>query len=774
MIEARMALLLMILSVLICAFAIFIFFYQVINDKGKSMSRKLSAPILLVFTSIFLLHFAVGYYDTVESDLLARETYFWWWERAAMSFVHAFQTFTLDANYGEMIISGRNLILEIYGRILLATLYSMYASFLNVLAPVMGGAILLGILTDIFPRLRLILSPYRDKYVFSELNERAIALAGDIMEEAKKDKKWYMGLPLIIFTDSYIDEKSELSVELYEKAKGIGAICIKDDILKSRFYRTKRLYFILIDEKEIHNIHTLTALAMEEPKRWKKKTYVYIYVFSLNREARTIVEDLYLNYEKELEKVIIKVVHEYTNIAYHLLNDMPLYVPLLFKYRNLKKDEINEKELMLTIIGGGKIGLEVFLATYWCGQLLDTNLRINVLSNNIKGFRKKIDEVNSEILESVDVNYQGVFEPANKELLLKYPNDRTREDAYAKPYAAVHFMEVDADSHELLQVLKKKDGSNRIMLASDYYVVSLGSDELNMKVASELARKIEREKLDGSIENTAVIAYAVYDPYIKEALDHIQSQKLREQVNNGKVNEVILHAFAGLKDIYSCKCIFNDEGDSKAYLIDKAYQKIDKEAYEKDIEEKQDFLKNEYNVRSSHAQNIHFYYKMYAVDIIKDILKNEKIDQYEEYLALVCEQKSSRFNSSLALRLGWLEHRRWNAFMRSLGFVAPTDKQWHNYAYENELDHKNMNLKLHLFITEGSRETNIKEEDWDNPDCLNEKRLDYQDIASLRKYYKMLEKGKATNNNREDYKKYDMPNATLVNSIIESRKNNTP
>ena len=774
MIEVRVALLLMILSALICVYGLFIFFYQAKHDKGKSMSRKLSVPILLIFVSVFLLHFAVGYYDTVDSDILHQELSFWWWERAAMSFVHAFQTFSLNANYGEMIISGRNLIMNTYGGILLATLYSVYASFLNMLAPIMGGAILLGIITDIFPRLRLLLSPYRDKYVFSELNERSISLASDITIEAKKEKKWYTGLPLIIFTDSYIDEKSELSVELYERAKSIGAICIKDDILKSKFYYTKRLYVILIDEKEIHNIHTLTALAMEEPKRWEKKTHVYVYMFSQNSEARTIVKELYLNYEKELEKVIIKVIHEYTNIAYHLLSDMPLYIPLLSKYEDHRENEIYEKELMLTIIGGGKIGLEVFLATYWCGQLLDTNLRINVLSNSIEGFRKRIEEVNPEILQSVDVNYQGVFEPANKELLLKYPFEKTREDAYAKPYGTVHFMDVDADSHELFDVLEQKNENNQMTLASDYYVVSLGADELNMKVASELARKIEREKLNESVENRAVIAYAVYDPYINEALEHIQSRKLKQQMNSDKTNKVVLHAFAGLKDIYSYKCIFNDEGDSKAYLIDKAYQKNDKEAYEKDIEEKQVFLKNEYNLLSSHAQNIHFGYKMYSAGVIKNVQKDEKIDQYEEYLALVCDQESPRYNSSLALRLGWLEHRRWNAFMRSLGFVAPTEKQWHNYAYDNELDHKNMSLKLHLFITEGSGIMNIKEEDWSNPDCLKEKRLDYQDIASLKKYYKMLEKGKGTSKDRKDFKEYDIPNSALVNSIIESKKDSAP
>ena len=54
------------------------------------------------------------------------------------------------------------------------TLAGMYISLQNLLAPIAGGAILLDLLSNLFPWLRYHLQGGRRKYVFSELNEPAV------------------------------------------------------------------------------------------------------------------------------------------------------------------------------------------------------------------------------------------------------------------------------------------------------------------------------------------------------------------------------------------------------------------------------------------------------------------------------------------------------------------------------------------------------------------------------------------------------------------------
>ena len=60
---------------------------------------------------------------------------------------------------------------------------------LIVAAPMLGGAVLLEVLTEVFPGLRILWQPYRPKYVFSELNEASLSLAKDLLApvEAGKD-----------------------------------------------------------------------------------------------------------------------------------------------------------------------------------------------------------------------------------------------------------------------------------------------------------------------------------------------------------------------------------------------------------------------------------------------------------------------------------------------------------------------------------------------------------------------------------------------------------
>jgi len=728
------------LSVVSFVVAIIIFIKQ---NKGKSVPEKLVIPSCFLFLSIFFHRYIIGFYKVIsenEKDLI--DAKYNLVDELFLSLKRTMQTFSLDENYLNSIIEGKNLFIKEFDWYFLYNFYGLFASFLNVCAPIVGGAFLLGILTGIFPRLRLFFKPFKEKYVFSELNDRAVCFAEDIIEQAKEKpksnnffaklvaslKSW-IKRPFIIFTDTYIDPKNEANSELVQRAKDTGAVCIKNDILKLSFSHTKKIHYILIDNEDISNINTLINLVSEENKcfvmrskglkgrrlpcklpHWKKECYVYL--LSQNPEASTIIK--MLNVKKDIEKpeIIIKLVQEYTKIVYNLFNDVPLYKPLLAKGLSKYSDK---KELILTIIGGGQISTEVFLGAYWCGQMLNCKLRINVITKNAQKFKAKINYINQQILLS------GI---ENQELLRVYPN----KDICADPYASFFFYSVNVKSDKFFDILDTKDGATGFsILSSDYFVIALGSDDLNISTAVNIERKIGREALNESVIKKPVIAYSVFDSKINEELNNHNSQN----------SHAYLYAFASLKNIYNCKNIFMNDIREHAFDINRKHNK----------ENEKEFMKNEYDWWSSIARVLHINYKMYSAGL------EEK--EYREVIRTynIGDDKLSLDNKIRVEKLSWLEHRRWNAFMRTKGFIAPTDFQFDQYAFKNGNNHKNISLKLHPFIVESSESIQITKKDLE--DYKNNEKLDCLDIASITKYLKELkEKGKA---DLIDYKIFDNP-----------------
>ena len=708
------------------------FAIQIKNNRGKSINQKLYTPTFSTFVSIFLIRYAIAFYDAIAISENAENISLSWIEGLLNSLVHALQTFSLDASYTETITMGKALFANEFGSPLLSGVYGFFVAFQNICAPIMGGTLLLGILVSAFPRLNLWLKPFRCKYVFSELNDKALCFAEDIIKEAKKEQKSvFLKLPLIIFTDAYTQDDSEADSELHQSAKELGAICIKDDILRIRFSQTKELYYMLLDEDDMDNIHTLTALITEHPKRWNIAFNTYIYVFSQNSEVGSIIRNIYEKEESELTNVIVKIVQEHTSIAYNLYNDVPLYYPLITKY---PCDFTGKKELSLTIVGEGNIAIETFLAAYWCGQMLDCILKITLINNDVESFKIKINNINPEILQTSIVNGKS-----NQNLLRVFPH----KEIYATPYAEVDFLEINCLSGELLSILKNKSETYESIIASDYFVIALDSDEINMILAAEISRLIKKNYLGSTFDRKPIIAYSIYNSATKEVLNTLGSQTA----------DTYLHAFAAHKDIYSCKNIFMKHINDSAFSFNAVHSKTDMKA----------FLKDEYNWWSSIARVLHRKYKMFSVGLLRNndlcsITENE----YRRYLDIV--NGKERIHKELYRKLTWLEHRRWNAFLRTKGFIAPSITQWEQYAYSVEgITHKHIDLKLHPCIVECSESIQITDNDWDDPLFNNNMRLDYLDIVSIMVYQKqnaLYTEGKFQNEldrNMRDYKIWDEP-----------------
>lgn len=147
---------------------------------------------------------------------------------------------------------------------------------------------------------------------------------------------------------------------------------------------------------------------------------------------------------------------EYENLVYSLLQNQPLYLPLL---------ETKASSLSVLLIGGGKIGHQFFKHVYWCGQMLNpaaasqppehpnmVSLKMTVISQRADHFRKKMK------LEMPEAFEEGLC------------TENGESDSTTLPYADFSFLNADVTSSDFLDALEKAGDI-------DYVLIALGDDQ---------------------------------------------------------------------------------------------------------------------------------------------------------------------------------------------------------------------------------------------------------------------------------------------------------
>lgn len=233
-----------------------------------------------VFTLVFLLRVFVSFFGSIETDSGLETSGLSALEKIIDSILHTLQTFSLDEDYTGYILEGKQ-ILRSLGLERLSEMYGNLGYVLNIAAPLTGGALLLDILTNVFPKLNIWLHPFREKYVFSELNEMSICLAEDIISKKSKKsgkKDTYTnrsGLPFIIFADTYADEEEESSSDLMCRAKKIKAVCVKQEISDLFLRQSRSVRYLMTSTDFQSNISSFSGLmenGNNRPKASEKMT----------------------------------------------------------------------------------------------------------------------------------------------------------------------------------------------------------------------------------------------------------------------------------------------------------------------------------------------------------------------------------------------------------------------------------------------------------------------------------------------------------------------
>ena len=458
--------------------------------------------------------------------------------------------------------------------------YAVFA-VLFVLAPVLTFGFVLSFFKNVSAYKRYITHFYSDTYVFSELNDKSVTLAESLV---KSDKK-----RLLVFTDVF-ERDEEKSFELTERAREIGAICFKKDIVTVNFSihsKRSKLNFFVLGENEAENI----SQALKLVDKFKERENTELYVFSTKPEAEVLLSNAFNNDDELEAKIHLRRVSEVNSLINRTLYERGYED--IFESAYMAEDGL--KHINAVVVGMGKHGSEMVRSLAWFCQMDGYRVEINAFDID----PLKEERFVSQCPELMDERFNGNF----------------TVEGEAKYKITVHSgMNIDTAAF---------DKAVTALPRSTYVFVALGDDDKNISTAIKLRSLFKRNGYE------PVIQAIVYDTDKKDALSDIR---------NFKKEEYNIHFIGDMRYSYSEAVILHSD--------------VERAALERHLKwgAEKDFWQYDYNYKSSIASAIHYVMKKRCG---MAGIEKAPADRDE--------------NERRALRV--LEHCRWNAYMRSEGYV---------------------------------------------------------------------------------------------------------
>lgn len=574
---------------LIAAIVVFVAFFVVMlvkhwrksRKKGEKSENHVLNPVNYLMIGTFLACFVLFipvYEDFFESKSISVRT-------LILSIHNSIRLFVVDADF-EAIREFVATLENPYG-----TIYEVFFSILYVLAPILTFGFLLSLFNDLSAYCHFFFKKGKDLYVFSDLNERSLALARDIVRKNKN-----VG---IVFADISTDKDEDN--ELIEKATEIGAILFKKSILSINYNlhsKSKKIAFFLISPDKNENV----SQSLDLIDRFKNLENSELYLFSVSKKIDLFLDSINTPYVMKIRRI-----REAKSLVNRYLYDRGR---LIIESAFAKEDDL--KIVSAVVIGMGEYGTEMAKALPWFCQLPGYRFKLNVFDK--------------------DGNAESKFTA----LCPEYMNPACNK-VYVEGEA-----QYDITFHSGVDY-RYADFEKKLSAISDasFVFVSLGSDEENLDCA--IACRMYFERMGIHPEIVAV----VYDG------DKINEKKGGEEKKNEK-QSFDIECFGSLSELYSADVIINSELDEMALMVHMRY--YDPKSGKTPEKHASTFWMNEYNYDSSCSSAIHN--KIRVECKISGAEKEEK-DLTEEERAVITVT----------------EHRRWNAYLRSCGYVYSGSKE---------------------------------------------------------------------------------------------------
>lgn len=461
----------------------------------------------------------------------------------------------------------------------IGSIYSIYAALIYITAPALTAGVVLSFFKGASAFIRYSLYLHADIYILSELNERSLILAQDILtnktdktdktDKTNKTGKTGKSRKLVVFTDVF-EKDEEANFELVSQAKRLGAICMRKDILEVGLKRSKNVFrkIYLIGEDEDENIKQALELIERCRKTPRYNTYkTQIYVFANSVESEVLLNSI------DNGKIKVRRLSENINLVIHTLNNYSIFADAC---------TVNDKkEISVAIIGLGAYGVELLKAICWCGQMPGYSVTIHAFDK--ESGKDKIKNIAPE--------------------LIKYNGKKIEGEPY---YKIVFHDNIDVKSYKFQEELSKID-----LISSAF--VTLGDDELNIEVAMKMRIQFGRDNI--SLNKHIPPIYAV-----------VYSMEKTQVASHGGIKNMCdedygISFIGSIQSRYSIESIERNDLEEKGLTCHLHWvEQVD------DADAREKYNKYEYYRRSSIAEAI---YLRFRKTLITDTTDPELLKEYE-------------------------------------------------------------------------------------------------------------------------------------------------
>ena len=555
--------------------------------------------------------------------------------------------------------------------------YTTYAAAMYLIAPFLTAGFVLSLFKGVTEYMKYqFLYSADEVYLISELNERSIELAKDILDEeriarqaekekneqknkeGKKRKDARNRKRIIVFAEVF-DQSEERSFELISQAKSLGAFCFKRDIVDIGLKRKKinkdteqKLYFI--GENEDENVEQALLMIEECRKNEKFNTpNTQFYVFSTTVESEVLIDSV------DNGEMTVRRINENKNLVYATLREPAVTKEPSddFIFKHAIKEE-NLYKLRILIVGLGNYGIELLKTLCWSCQIPRHELEIYVFDKE-KNARDRIARLAPDLIA-----HNGIREAGNPYYKIVFGSEEIIQDEYGE---RVVDNGMDVRTRGFFQRL---DAISTGPITTAF--ITLGEDELNIETAMGLrtyfGQKAQQEGLSESYKKMPNIYPVVYSPAKNricanglESYDHrsfgitfIGNMEKRysldaiEQTDLSAKGEEVHLSYGGLNDLKKAKAFVAElnkigaTGDPvviKNFLMEKK-QKIDAKlsAWAKALEK--------FRVDLGQDKEITKEFLELHLTLIKNKLTDEPLNEwlqeekttYESYVELIDEK----------------------------------------------------------------------------------------------------------------------------------------
>ena len=267
-------------------------------------------------------------------------------------FINVMQVISLDADY----LFFYDLIMGELGAGVFANLYLAFLAVLHFLLPVVSAMTAVTLIVRCLAQIRLGMIKQHRKplHVFSQINNRAVLLAGDIARREKKCDILLLG-----------ESEGPLQPELQQRLH-CTVLSEKIGNIRADARRRKVYYYCISDDPEENLNAALSILDFLEDKEPAVQHNNRIFLFSSDPSAEMMIDSIHKGF------VNISLIDEKRTAAYNLLEKYPLprYVP--------------GRAINVLLCGFSDLGEAFLRAAAWCGQLSGYSLRFCVIGRDIQ------------------------------------------------------------------------------------------------------------------------------------------------------------------------------------------------------------------------------------------------------------------------------------------------------------------------------------------------------------------------------------------------------